>query len=181
MDLTIVARKCQAGERFREHAEKKLGRLERLLGDDAEAAKIRLTATAEHDEMEVELYVTLGSVRLRAEEHARQIEDAFDKALDRLVRELRRHKTRVEKKIRPARTADFMAYDADEEEVTEEEDFPIVRTKEIELRPETPEEAILQMNLLGHNFYMFLDAEDAATKVVYRRKDGGYGLLEPVA
>ena len=112
----------------------------------------------------------------RAEERAEDMEDALDGCVDSLVRQIRKNKTRVEKRLR---SGAFDAY-TDMEPVSEELDFDVVRTKKIPLnKPQDVDEAILQMNLLGHQFYVFLNAVTNQINVVYRRKDGGYGLIEP--
>ena len=149
MKITITGRKCTPRESFKTHAEKKLAKIERLFGEEAEA---KITATAE------------------------DMEDALDGCVDSLVRQIRKNKTRVEKRLR---SGAFDAY-TDMEPVSEELDFDVVRTKKIPLnKPQDVDEAILQMNLLGHQFYVFLNAVTNQINVVYRRKDGGYGLIEP--
>ena len=90
------------------------------------------------------------------------------------VRQRRKNKTKLERRLRDANIDDFIA-EADETE----DDFEIVRKKAVLLKPESVEEAILQMNMLGHQFYLFNNSEDDTISVVYRRKDGGYGLLSP--
>ena len=124
----------------------------------------------------VEITVAHGGMIFRAEERAEDMEDALDGCVDSLVRQIRKNKTRVEKRLR---SGAFDAY-TDMEPVSEELDFDVVRTKKIPLnKPQDVDEAILQMNLLGHQFYVFLNAVTNQINVVYRRKDGGYGLIEP--
>ena len=104
------------------------------------------------------------------------LEDALDACVDSLIRQIRKNKTKLERRLREVSFDEvFNAPEAEEEE------FDIVRTKAVELRPQSAEEAILQMNMLGHTFYMFLNADSGAVNVVYRRKDGGYSILEPQA
>ena len=101
--------------------------------------------------------------------------EALDKCVDTLIRQIRKNKTRVEKKLR---SGSFEAF-ADEADVQEEVEFELVRKKTVSLKPQSVEEAILQMNLLDHQFYVFLDDEHGDVCVVYRRNDGGYGLITP--
>ncbi len=110
----------------------------------------------------------------RAQERSDDLEDALDMCVDSIVRQIRKNKTRIEKKLRDVSFDDIL-YDMD----VEEEDLEVVRTKTVILKPETVDEAILQMNLIGHMFYMFRNAETDSICVVYRRNDGGYGLIEP--
>ena len=110
----------------------------------------------------------------RAQERSDDLEDALDMCVDSLVRQIRKNKTRIEKKLRDVSFDDVFASDD-----FDEEDFDVVRTKTVALKPESVEEAILQMELLGHMFYMFRNAETDDTCVVYKRNDGGYGVIEP--
>ena len=176
MRMTIVGRKCAAGPGFQAHAEKKLAKIQRLLGHGAEEAEAKITATAQKTGMVVEVTVKFQGMVLRAEEGAQQINDALDGCVDVLVRQMRKNKTRVEKRLYTAQLSDFV--DADSE-VEEETEFAIARTKRIPCKPIDVEEAILQMNLVGHQFYLFLDAETNDYNLVYRRRGGGYGLLVP--
>ena len=173
MKITITGRKCTPRESFKTHAEKKLAKIERFFGEEAEA---KITATVEKSAKIVEITVAHGGMIFRAEERAEDMEDALDGCVDSLVRQIRKNKTRVEKRLR---SGAFDAY-TDMEPVSEELDFDVVRTKKIPLnKPQDVDEAILQMNLLGHQFYVLLNAVTNQINVVYRRKDGGYGLIEP--
>lgn len=172
MEITIVGRKCTIRDSFRERAEKKLQKVERLFGEDASA---KVTATVEKSHQAVEITVTKGGMIFRAEERAENMNDALDSCVDSLVRQLRKNKTKLEKKIRSGVLDDFVLA----EPVAEEKDFDVVRIKKTVLKPQSPDEAILQMNMLGHQFYMFLNSATEQINVVYRRKDEGYGILEP--
>ncbi|MDR2646837.1 MAG: ribosome-associated translation inhibitor RaiA [Oscillospiraceae bacterium] len=179
MKTTVIGRKCAAGPQFQAHAEKKLAKIERLLGGDSELATAKITATAEKNGMVVEVTVTHQGVTVRAEERAQQINDALDDCVDVLIRQLRKNKTRVERKIRNTQFS-AMHFEA-EPHVEEETSFDIVRIKQVPCKPIDVEEAILQMNLLGHQFFVFQNAENDLVCVVYRRRDGGYGVLVPTA
>lgn len=100
--------------------------------------------------------------------------EALDKCVDTLIRQIRKNKTRLEKKLR---AASFDAFA--EAEPIPEEDYELVRKKTVVLKPQSVEEAILQMNLVGHQFYVFLEEESGEVSVVYKRSDGGYGLISP--
>jgi ribosome hibernation promoting factor len=104
---------------------------------------------------------------------------SIDKAVDVLERQIRKHKTKLQKKYKNTETIRFENLTSLNSE-EDEDDFPkIVRKKRFLLKPMMQEEAILQMELLGHNFYVFMDAENGGTSIVYKRKDGNYGLIEP--
>ena len=176
MRMTVTGRKCAAGPAFQAHAEKKLAKVQRLLGPGAGEAEAKITATAQKTGIVVEVTVKFQGMVLRAEEGAQQINDALDRCVDVLVRQMRKNKTRVEKRLYAAQLSDFVDV---ENEVEEETEFSIARSKRIPCKPIDVEEAILQMNLVGHQFYLFLDAETNEYNLVYRRRDGGYGLLVP--
>jgi len=174
MKINITGRKCTPRDSFKEHAEKKLSKVARFFDDDADA---KVTATVEKSCQIVEVTVASRGMIFRAEESAQNMNEALDDCIDSIIRQIRRNKTRLEKRLR---TGDFDAIIAEAEAaVDEEEPYEVVRTKAVVLKPESVEEAILQMNLLGHMFYMFRNAETAEINVVYKRNDGGYGVLVP--
>ncbi|MDR1631160.1 MAG: ribosome-associated translation inhibitor RaiA [Oscillospiraceae bacterium] len=172
MKITIVGRKCTPRDSFKERAEKKLAKVEKFFGDSATA---KVTATAEKTSKIVEITINNEGMIFRAEEHAEDMVEALDACIDALIRQIRKNKTRVEKKLRSGAFDDYLSGDP----VPEETEFEIVRTKSVPVKPQTVEEAILQMNLLGHQFYLFTNAETNHLAVVYRRKGQGYGLIEP--
>lgn len=172
MNITIIGRKCTPREAFRERAEKKLAKVDKFFAEEAEA---KITATVDKSYQTVEITVNSGGMVFRAQERAENINDALDKCIDNLVRRIRKNKTKLEKKLR---SDAFDAFPADDD-ITEETEFEIVRTKAVSVKPQSVEEAILQMNLLGHEFYMFRNAATDTISLVYKRKDGGYGLIEP--
>ncbi len=170
VNITIVGRKCTPRENFKERAEEKLRKVEKFFGPDATA---KITATVEKTQKICEITLIKKSMIFRAQERSDDLEDALDMCVDSLIRQIRKNKTRIEKKLRDVSFDDVLAEDFEEEELE------VVRTKTVVLKPETVDEAILQMNLLGHMFYMFRNAETDDICVVYKRNDGGYGLIEP--
>lgn len=171
MKITTVGRKCTIRDSFKEHAEKKLKKVERFFGDSAEA---KITATVEKTCQIVEITVNNKGMIFRSQERSENMNDALDLCVDSLIRQIRKNKTRLEKKIRDVSFDEFV-----DDAPVEEDDFEVIRTKTVDLRPESVEEAILKMNLVGHKFYLFLNAENGKICVVYVRNDGGYGLIEP--
>ena len=174
MKITIIGRKCTPRDSFKERAEKKLAKVERFFGEDTEA---KITATVEKNEKIVEITVNSGGLIFRAQERSQDLDEALDRCVDSLIRQIRKNKTKVEKKLRKEVLDDFIV--PNEPDIVEETDYDLVRTKEIPMKPLLADEAILQMNMLGHKFFMFLNAETNLINVVYVRKDGGYGLLVP--
>ena len=171
MNITIVGRKCNPREDFRARAEKRLSKVDKLFGEEA-AAKV--TATVEKSCHIVEITVTKSGMIYHAEEQADNMLDALDECVDSLIRQIRKNKTRLDKKLHAAVLDDFFT-----DEIEEEKDFDVIREKTVALKPQSVEEAILQMNLLGHQFYMFLNADTDEINVVYKRNANGYGLLAP--
>ena len=170
MNITIVGRKCNPRDDFRARAEKRLSKVEKLFGEEANA---KVTATVEKNCHIVEITVTNGGMIYRAEERADNMVDALDECVDSLIRQIRKNKTRLDKKLHSAVLDDFMM------DVEEETDFDIIREKSISLKPQSVDEDILQMNLLGHQFYMFFNADTDKINVVYKRNANGYGLISP--
>lgn len=175
MKIIITGRKCTPRDSFKEHAEKKLQKVERFFDDSAEA---KVTATVEKSCQIVEVTVATRGMIFRSEERAQNMNEALDKCVDSLIRQIRKNKTRLEKRLR-AGSLDSVIIASEPEE--EELDFNVVRTKHVSVKPQSVDEAILQMNLLDHQFYLFRNAETDAVNVVYKRQDGGYGVIVPEA
>ena len=114
----------------------------------------------------------------RAESTMPEMNDALDRVIDIMTRQIRKNKTRLEKRIKTGSLNDIIAEMTAEEAVVEDE-YKVVRTKQVIVKPLTIEEAILEMNMVNHDFFMFRNAETNDINVVYKRKDGNYGVLEP--
>ncbi len=173
MNITIVGRKCTPRESFKDRAELKLRKVEKFFGPDATA---KVTATVEKNVKIVEITLQKGGFIFRAQERAQDLEEALDNCVDSLIRQIRKNKTKLERRLREVSFDEvFNAPDTADEET----EYDVVRTKAVILKPQTVDEAILQMNMLGHEFYMFRNAESEEINVVYKRSDGGYSILEP--
>ena len=174
MKMTITAKKMQIPQNFTEYAEKRLNsKLNKFFGEEADA---KITMATHKNLIVIELTVDYNNMKYRAEQSAVDKEDALDAAIDKIIRQIRRNKTRVEKKLKDSAFKD-VAY----EDVVPEAANECFRHKKFVMHPMDVEEAILQMNLLGHTFFMFLNANTGETNVVYKRADGKYAVLEPVA
>ncbi len=171
MKITITCRKTEIKDKEKELIEKKIGKLAKFFNDDAEAV---VTVSSQKNDKIAEVTIRSNGLVYRAEERNTDILDAIDDAEVAISRQIRKNKTRLEKAIK--REAFVPA--ADEPEIAEEKEFNIIRTKTHTLKPMTPEEAILQMNLLEHEFFVFFNGNTETTDIVYRRKDGNYGLIE---
>jgi len=162
----------QIPQNFTEYAEKRLNsKLDKFFGEEADA---KITMATHKNLIVIELTVDYNNMIYRAEQSAVDKEDALDAAIDKIIRQIRRNKTRVEKKLKESAFQDVY------EDVVTESDYEVIRHKKFVMHPMDVEEAILQMNLLGHTFFMFLNANTGETNVVYKRADGKYAVLEPV-
>lgn len=175
MQITVIGRKCTPRDSFKERAEKKLAKLDKFFGEEASA---KVTATVEKNTHAVEVTVNNNGILYRAQNKGGDLNEALDGCVDLLVRQIRKNKTRLEKRLRSG-AFDSLAQEPGEEAVEEEKEFDLVRTKTITIKPQTVEEAILQMNMLGHKFYLFRNAADNVISLVYSREEGGYGLITP--
>lgn len=177
MKITYVARKVNLRDNFKDRVEQKFKKFSKIFSDNAEATVV---VTLEKNRQTVEITIRDNSMVFRAESTMAEMNDALDKVVDLISGQLRKHKTRLSKRIKTGSIDDLLVAPAEEEVYMEdEEDLDIVRRKQIPLKPVSVEEAILQMEMVGHQFYMFLNADTNLINVVYIRKDGSYGLLEP--
>ncbi len=161
----------QINQSFTEYAQERLdAKLDKFFGDEAEA---KLMLTERKGNIELELTVRYNQMLFRAEQTAVDKTDALDAAIDKIIRQIRKNKTRLEKRLKDN------AFKQEFQDTVEEADISVIRTKKFKLRPMTSEEAILQMNMLGHDFFMFRNAATGEINVVYKRDDEGYAVLEP--
>ena len=175
MKYTYACKKVSLNDSIKIYTEKKIAKLEKYFRDDTTAF---VTYSVEKDHRcTVEITVRSGSALLRAQTEAPDgdMRGAVDAAVGYIERQILKNKTRLAKRLRsegfppPAPTTDF--------DVAEEKEFSVVRTKRFAVKPMSTEEAILQMNLLDHSFFVFRSSEDDSLCIVYRRKSGGYGLI----
>ena len=171
MNITVIGRKVNLRENFKELVQRKLQKFDRIFDADAEAT---VTVTLERNRQTVEITVKQRGMIYRAESSALEMNDALDDVVAALGRQIRKNKTRLEraKKVKEFELQDEY-YDEPDEEIE------IVKRKTFFVKTMTVEEAILQMNLLGHAFFMFRDEASGEINVVYKRNDGKYGVLEP--
>jgi putative sigma-54 modulation protein len=172
MKITIVSRQITVFDEWKALAEKKLQKLEKFF--DEESTNATVTFSKHKNKFTVEITIFSAGTVFRCESTENDFRDAIDRAVDVIERQIRRNKTRLEKRLRTAAFVELPPM----EDVEEEPEFTI-RRKSFPVRPMSPEEAILQMNLLGHQFFVFNDDQTGKTCVVYVRKDGDYGLIIP--
>ena len=175
MRFTISGKNLELTPRLQEMVISKLSKLERYFQDNTE---VQVTLSVEKDRQKIEVTIPMKGTTIRAEEISTDMYASIDMVQETIERQLRRHKHRLIDRYQSGFTPAYL------EEETEEEDedaIKIIRTKHFALKPMDPEEACLQMEMLGHSFYMFRDSETDQVCVVYKRKNGTYGLIEPEA
>lgn len=179
--LKVITRgeNIEVTEAIRSYVEKRLEKLNRYLGDDVEATAHVNVKVYPEKTSKVEVTIPMSFLTLRAEESQTDMYAAIDFVSEKLERQIRKHKTKVNRKSREKgyKGLEFVTDEAVDNEVETEDNIEVVRTKHVSLKPMDSEEAILQMEMLGHNFFVYED-EDQSVYVVYRRKDGRYGLIE---
>ncbi|MDO5548698.1 MAG: ribosome-associated translation inhibitor RaiA [Eubacteriales bacterium] len=175
MKITIVERKMQASEQLRDYTTKKVSKLERYFQKDTSAV---VTFSEIKGRQTAEITVRHSGMVFRAEETTTDMFASVDGMISSIERQIRKNKTRLEKRLRNGAFEKASANEAGMAEYIEDP-YDVVRRKKFDVLPMSVEEAILQMNLLGHQFFFFLNAEEGdAPAVIYKRASGGYGLIE---
>ena len=179
MKFVFTDKKVTLPNFIHKYAEKKVGKLDRFFKEDATAA---ITFSIEKDRNQVEVTIRSSGTIFRVSESSSDMRASIDAAVASLERQFRKNKSRLEKRLRQGafeRTIDEAEVASFVPDGPEEGEYRIVRTKTFPIKPMTQEEAILQMNLLGHSFFAFRNEDaDGSFAVVYRRNDGDYGIIE---
>ncbi len=174
MKITVYGKQMTVRESLKEAIEKKLSKFDKFFGEETEAF---VTCRVRKGVKIVEITVNYGGTTFRGEEESDTFLTALDRTVESLERQIRKNKTRLEKTVKRGA---FAVAEEENDEFVEEGEFEI-RVKTFPFKPMSPEEAILQMNLLGHSFYAFTDDRTNDICVVYKRKAGSYGLIVPEA
>lgn len=177
MKITYTARKVNLKDNFKERAEKKLLKFAKIFSEDASA---NIVVTLEKNRQTVEVTIKDRSMVYRAEATEPEMNEALDRVVDILGRQIRKNKAKLSKKLRSTTFDAFIAETAGAalENESAEEEYKVVRKKMVNDKPISVEEAILEMNMVNHTFYMFINADTNEPNVVYARDNGDYGLLQ---
>lgn len=182
MDLTIKGKNVEVTDRLRDYVEKKIGKLDRYLPSISEAW-VELSseaAKAAQDRQVCQVTVRSNGTILRAEERSDDMFTSIDTVLDKMYRQIARYKGKRKNRWRGVSTTpEPLPLELVEEEI-EEPPAAIVRVKRFPIIPMHTDEAVEQMELLGHDFFVFFNANEGEINVLYRRKDGDYGVIQPV-
>ncbi|AKL93823.1 SSU ribosomal protein S30P/sigma 54 modulation protein [Clostridium aceticum] len=176
MKVIISGKNIEVTEALKGTVESKISKLDKYFNEGAEA---QATLTVEKNRQMIEVTIPINGSILRAEEVTHDMYTSIDKVVDKLIRQLRKHKTKMEKNrvsnYETIRFENIPVFEDDDKDI----EAKIVKTKRFALKPMVSEEAVLQMELIGHNFFVFANADTDEVNVVYKRKDGNYGLIEP--
>ena len=174
MKYIFIGKNIEVGARLKERLEKKVKKLEKFFNPETEATAAFSIVKNRHT---LELTIIHNGIMFRGEESSEDMYVSIDRVVDVIERQIRKNKTRLAKRIHEG------AFKGDEYEdtsfIVEESEYDIARVKKFQIKPMTIDEAILQMNLLGHLFFVFINAESKQVNVVYKRQEDSYGLIEP--
>ena len=173
MKFNIHGKKLEVTDSIKSYIEEKLGRLDKYFEDPDNITTTVVIKLRGKDQV-VEATINANKFVLRGEEAHSDLYAAIDKVSDIIERQIRKNKTRIKKRHKEVPTAFVLDFEVDEEENKNE----IVKRKEVDGKPMSEEEAILQMELVGHDFFAFKNADTGNTEILYKRKDGNYGVLE---
>lgn len=175
MKFTIVGRQMSVANDLKDLITKKLAKFDKFFPDDASAT---VTFSRQKNKECLEVTILSGGTLFRSEKKDVTFNCALDQCIDSIERQIRKNKTRLERRLRTG-AFEPQNFEYSASDVEEEATFDMIRVKEFDIKPMSTEEAILQMNLLGHMFFVFKDSHTLDTCVVYNRDDGGYGLIVP--
>ena len=174
MKFIISGRNLEVTEGLKNTVIDKLGKLERYFTPDTE---VNVTMSIEKERQKIEVTIPVKGHIIRSEQVSNDMYVSIDLVEEVIERQLRKYKNKLVAKQQDG--GNFRREFLEKEENIEPEEIKIIRTKEIEMKPMYPEDACIQMELLGHNFYMFHNAESDEVNVVYKRKGGTYGMIVP--
>ena len=172
MKLTVRGNKLEVTDSIRNYVEEKLGKLDKYI-EEADEINANVLFRIQGKNQIVEVTVPIKKYILRAEEANEDLYASIDLVVEKLERQIRKNKTRIkERKVKDIPVINFEAI------IEEEPKTTIVKRKSVEMKPMDEEEAVLQMELLGHEFFVFQDIDTDSISVLYKRKDGNYGIIE---
>ncbi|NLW55515.1 MAG: ribosome-associated translation inhibitor RaiA [Firmicutes bacterium] len=174
MEVKVFGKNLEVTDALREYAEKKAGKIGKFFAKDPPKAQV--TFSIERGVHVVDITISINGLLLRGEEKSSDMYSSVDGAVDKIERQIHKYKTRINRRLRDENKI-ISPTPTDTEEVTAEP--KIVRTKRFAINPMHAQEAVMQMELLGHNFFVFFNSDTEEVNVVYKRKDGNYGLIEP--
>ena len=177
MKISVRGDKVKVTEAMNNYVVEKLKKIDKYL-DNPEEVNASVVVRVEKQGQKVEITIPLKNFMLRAEETQEDIYAAVDTIIDKIERQIRKNKTKLESQAKKSREVKAFVFDEIKEVEEEVEETKIVKRKKVDVKPMSEEEAVLQMELLGHDFYLFKDADTMKPTLVYKRKDNQYGIIE---
>ncbi len=175
MKFIIVGKNIEVTEGLRSAVEDKIGKLEKYFTPTTE---VHVTLSVEKERQKIEVTIPVKGNIIRSEQVSSDMYISIDLVEEIIERQLKKYKTKL---VDQQQNAAFFKQEYMDKDFMDEEEVKIIRTKKFDIKPMYPEDACVQMELLGHNFYVFCNAETEQVNVVYKRKGGTYGLIEPEA
>jgi putative sigma-54 modulation protein len=175
VDVIVRSRNVEVSDGLREHVEKKISKLEKFFDQVQEA---QVTLSVEKERHIVEVTVPVNGIILRGQEESSDMYASVDMVVDKLEKQIDKYKTRLFKRFR-GNGAKNKPVPETTQMMEETEEGRVVKVKRFIVKPMVVDEAIMQMNLIGHDFFVFFNSDSEDVNVVYKRKDGNYGLIEP--
>lgn len=174
MKVNVSGKNINVTQALKDYAEKKLGKLERLFDTPVEA-QVTLSVEKERHIVEVTMPLNVNGMLLRGETETNDMYSSIDLVVDKLEKQIEKYKTKIYRSFKKLPSK----YNAQERREMDANEPRVVKVKRFALKPMDVEEAVMQMELLGHDFFVFSNAETDQVNVVYKRRDGNYGLIEP--
>jgi len=171
MRVIVTSKNVKLDDHLKENIEKKFGKLSKYFSDDL---GVNVMLSSEKNRKKVEATIKTKGMIFRAEDRAGDYYEEVDNVVEKLSTQMSRFKTKIQRKHKDNKDLSFASWPENEEQ----EDIKVVKKKKFELEPMTVDEAVMQMEMLEHNFYVFLNMETDSVNVVYKRNDKDYGLLE---
>ncbi|GAX00928.1 ribosome hibernation-promoting factor, HPF/YfiA family [Secundilactobacillus silagei] len=180
LTFNIRGENIEVTQAIRDYVQKRISKLEKYFEQSVDSTAHVNLKVYQNKDSKVEVTIPLPYLTLRAEETSPDLYASIDLVTDKLERQIRKYKTKVNRKSREKgfKNLEFTPEAADNEDTDDSKKLEVVRTKRLSLKPMDNEEAILQMDMLGHDFFIYEDADTDAVNIVYRRNDGRYGLIE---
>ncbi len=175
MKFNIIGKNIEVTPGLRSAVEDKIGKLEKYFAQETE---VHVTLSVEKDRQKIEVTIPVKGKIIRSEQVSNDMYVSIDLVEEIIERQLKKYKNKI---VDQKHNVDFFKSDYIEKEFVENEDIKIIRSKKFDIKPMYPEDACIQMELLGHNFFVFNNAETGLISVVYKRKGNTYGLIEPEA
>lgn len=171
--FTIRGKNVEITPALKDYVEKRIGKVTRYF---KEVGEISVLLSVSKERQQVEVTVPIEGVLLRGQETSKDMYASIDMVIEKLERQIHKHKTKMQRRFRDGTLLDEAF--APSVPAAEEDDYPLVKKKKFVVKPMDVQEAIMQMNLLNHDFFVFRDGDTESVNVVYRRSDGKYGLIE---